>query len=45
MRGNHEGLDLNALVDIVAKANSLDMEDAKLALIVKTRINNALYGT
>jgi hypothetical protein len=43
LRGSLEGLDLHALVDIVAKANNLDMDDAKLAPIVKTRVNNALY--
>jgi hypothetical protein len=28
---------------IVAKANNLDMDDTKLAPIVRTRVNNALY--
>ncbi len=43
LRGSLEGLDLHQLTDIVAQANNLDMDDAKLAPIVRTRVNNALY--
>jgi hypothetical protein len=43
LRGSFEGLDVHQLTEIVAKANNLDMEDAKLAPIVKTRVNNAMY--
>jgi hypothetical protein len=43
LRGSLEGLDLHQLTEIVAKANNLDMDDAKLAPIVRTRVNNALY--
>ena len=43
LRGSLEGLDLHQLTSIVAKANNLDMDDTKLAPIVKTRVNNAMY--
>ncbi len=43
LRGNPEGLDARAIADIVAKANNLDMNDAKLAQTIRTRVNNALY--
>jgi hypothetical protein len=43
LRGNPDGLDLHALVEIVAKASNPDMEDAKLAPMLRTRVNNALY--
>ena len=43
LRGSPNGLDLPALTGIVAKANNLDMNDAKLAQTVRTRVNNALY--
>ena len=43
LRGSLEGLDLHQLTEIVAKANNLDLNDAKLAPIIKTRVNNALY--
>lgn len=43
LRQSPEGLDLHSLIAIVAKANSIDLNDSKLAPIVKTRVNNALY--
>ena len=43
LRGSQEGLDVYVLTEIVAKANSLDMNDPKLAQTVRTRVNNALY--
>ncbi len=43
LRGSPNGLDFPALTGIVAKANNLDMNDAKLAQTVRTRVNNALY--
>jgi hypothetical protein len=43
LRTSPDGLDVAALTGIVAKANNLDMNDAKLAPIVRARVNNALY--
>ena len=43
LRTSPDGLDAQALTGIVTKANNLDMNDAKLAPIVRTRVNNALY--
>jgi len=43
LRGSPDGQDLHQLTDIVAKANSLDMEDIQLAQTIRTRVNNALY--
>jgi len=43
LRGSPEGLDVYALAEIVAKANSLDMSDTQLAPIVRNRVNNAMY--
>ena len=43
LRVNPDGLDLHALVEIVAKASNLDMGNAKIDPMVRTRVNNALY--
>jgi len=43
LRASTDGLDMRALSEIVMQANGFDMNDAKLAATVRTRVNNAMY--
>jgi hypothetical protein len=43
LRAAQDGLDVPALTEIVARVNKFDMNDAKLAAIVRSRVSTALY--
>jgi hypothetical protein len=43
LRNAQDGLDALTLADIVAQANKFDMNDAKLAAVVRSRVSTALY--
>jgi hypothetical protein len=43
LRNSPKGLQLPAIVEAVAKANNLDMNDAQLAPLVQRRVSAALY--
>ena len=42
LRGIPEGLDLSVITEAVAKANNLDLDDATLGPLIRTRVTNAL---